>query len=111
MSTPIDTKVIMEWVGALLRMLGWPALISIIWLLRGTIDKMRTSWEKVDARTKDIEALAVHTKANVDTVVVNHLTHLQERVNDWGAEQKEATKTLISMDGKLGILVYRNQHL
>jgi hypothetical protein len=102
-----STVDVLSWGADHLSLIGWPVVIAIIWKFRGAIDAYVLSWKSASERIAATEKIAMVIQTDVDTMMTNHLKHIEEALageKDFHAKELE---TLISMDRNIAILVDR----
>jgi hypothetical protein len=113
---------VFDWIAAHLGIIGWPALLGLVWKFRGAVDKfLADQKESTDKVAKVLETVeeakrvaimkveeakehgsikAEEIKHGIDVLDANHLTHMER-------DMSEQTKLLISIDKNIAVLVDR----
>jgi hypothetical protein len=102
---------VFDWIAAHLGIIGWPALLGLVWKFRGAVDKFladqKESTDKVAKVLETVEEAKEHgsikaeeIKHGIDVLDANHLTHMER-------DMSEQTKLLISIDKNIAVLVDR----
>jgi hypothetical protein len=104
-------------VSGTVQVLGWLAdhigigvligFLGLSWRFRGAIDSFLSHWIMVAKKVEATESVAVQIKSDVDTLANNHLKHIGEAMVSFSEAQKETTRTLISIDKNISVLVDR----
>lgn len=99
----------LQWANNYIHLIGWPALIAIVWKARGLVA------EFLDGVRTDRKTLS-ETKAGVDLIASNHLAHLatdmQTQIKKQEETQEGVAKTveiLQSIDKGIAVLVDRSK--
>jgi hypothetical protein len=102
-----STVDVLSWAADHLALIGWPVVIGLIWKFRGAIDDYVSSWKAASNRIAATETIAVAIKTDVDTMMTNHLKHIEDALASEKEVHAEELKTLQSMDKNIAVLVDR----
>jgi hypothetical protein len=95
------------WIADHLSLLGWPALVGIIWKSRGRLDAFVNSWNAMDLRTQATADTTALIKKNVDVMSSNHLKHIEASLASMDLRHEKETELLTSIDKGIAVLVDR----
>ena len=103
----LSTVDVFVWIADHLALLGWPALVGIIWKSRGKLDAFTNSWNAMDLRTQVTANTTALIKENVDTMSSNHLKHIESSLASMDVRHEKETDLLTNIDKGIAILVDR----
>jgi hypothetical protein len=95
-------------IDQILRIIGWPALLSIlVWAIR-TYDKGQVQFHEMEENTKTAVATVEQVKTMVSVMQTNHLAHLQSGIEQVAKSNDKAVEVLGRIDTNIQILADRN---
>lgn len=96
-----------EWAAQHIQVIGWPALLTIAWRLRGAVDKVMTKWASMDTRSTETLAVTEALKADLQVIGSNHLSHIEKDMAELNKKYDQSLETLSSIDRGIAVLVDR----
>jgi hypothetical protein len=97
----------LDLVDQILRIIGWPALLSmLVWAIR-TYDKGQAQFKDMDKNTQTAVATVEQVKTMVSVMQTNHLAHLQTGIEQVAKSNDQAVAVLSRIDTNIQILADR----
>jgi hypothetical protein len=93
------------WAADHMGLLGWPALLGLVWKFRGTLDEFFSFQKEMEARIKSTELMATQVLGGVDTIKTNHLRHIEDNFKDLTVKQDKSHDVLVSIDKNIAVLL------
>lgn len=102
-----DTHPQLNYLDELVRIIGWPTLIcTVIWVVQ--------KWDKGQREAKEISENAkaaadgvALVKTQMDTIITNHIVHLQTDIERLGTSNEKQVEVLQQINTSIKILVDR----
>jgi hypothetical protein len=97
----------LDLVDQLLRIFGWPALLTALaWTIRKW-DKSQRQFQEIDKNTKVAVEAVAQVQDQVNRIETNHLVHLQEGITRVAASNDKAVEVLNEIRTGIEVLVDR----
>jgi hypothetical protein len=94
-----------------LRIIGWPALLSLlVWAIR-TYDKGQIQFKAIEQNTQMAVATSEQVKSMVTVMQTNHLAHLQSGIEAVAKSNDAAVAVLGRIDTNIQILADRTTRI
>ena len=88
------TLTVVSWIFDHAALIGWPALLILVWKFRGKIDEFLAAVKLSDVRLTQTQEVASDVLTVVNTIKTNHLEHLATSIDAMQSVQVEADARL-----------------
>jgi len=104
-----DAANVVVWIADHLNLVGWPALITIVWKFKGAFDTYFNNLDEVRLKTREAADISRKIQQDLSNVQTNHLTHLSQDMKEMHDIYDRHTDLLTSIDRGIAVLVDRGK--